>query len=131
MGIRFEVTTEPEFTIEELALQLAEALHGGINAKRDADSFANQMQVETRKIAELEFLIRQVESFHKNPPEKISRMEPLATYSLESLNEQINESKHLRSEWAERQTECLKAIQKYKETEARLQKELTDRRKSK
>lgn len=128
MGYRLEVTTHPKFSTEELAQQLAEALHSGINARRDADTFANQMQIENRKIAELEFLVRQVEAFHKNPPEKVSRMEPLASYDIDSLKEQIEESKRLMSEWADKKSESLNSVQKYREEEARIQKELSDRR---
>lgn len=131
MGYRLEVTTHPQFSTEELALQLAEALHGGINARRDADSYANQMQIENRKVAELEFLVRQVEAFQKNPPENVSRMEPLATYNIDSLKEQIEEAKALRAKWADMQSESLRSVQYYKETEARLQKELAERRSKK
>ena len=129
MSIRLVATTHPQFNTEELAFQLAEALHGEINCQRDADAFANQMVVENRKIAEIEFLIRQVEAFHKNPPEHISRMEPLASYDISSLQTQAEEAKSLRGEWADKKSMSLVLAYKYKEDQARLQKELSDRNK--
>lgn len=131
MGIRLEVTTHPQFSTEELAIQLAEAMHRGINARRDADTFANQMQIENRKISELQFLVRKVEDFNRNPPEHVSRMEPLASYDIESLKKEIDEAKELRAEWANKQSEALKVVQDSKAEEARLQRELAERRSSK
>lgn len=131
MGIRLEVTTHPQFTVEELAFQLAEAMQGAIVCQRDAEAFGNQMQIENRKIAELEFVIRQVEAFHKNPPSEVSRMEPLMSYDIEKLREEIQEAKVLRTKWAEERDSALQKVARHKAEQGRLQGEINSRNKSK
>lgn len=129
MGITFKVEHEPEFTVEQLAMQLAEALQGAFNSKKDAMSFTEQMQVEGRKIADLEFTVRQVEHHLKNPPkEKTSRMDPLDTYDLGAIQDQIQEAKERRKDWAQRNSD---ALQKATELDARaavIQGEIAQRR---
>jgi len=129
MGIRFEVTALPQFSVEELAVQLGESLQGSIDGQNDIRTYQEQIRVERRKITELELLITQVESFRSNMPVKVSRMEPMMQYDLDSLKEEVKVSNDRITDWEDIIQVAQDKIQRCQQDTIRLQKELSDRSK--
>ena len=129
MGVRFEVTTAPKFSVEELAIQLADALQSSSDAQNDVTTYNEQIIVERRKISDLEILSVKVQSFRDNMPEKVSRMEPMMQYDLVAMGEEAATSKASIEDW-EKMIEVANHKHKRNQKESiRLQKELRKQKK--
>lgn len=91
MNVTFKVETHPEFTVEQLAIQLAGALQGTMSAQEDTTVFQEDIRTQRRKIMDLQLLLTQIKAFRDNPPAKISRMEPLMQYDKKAIQKEIVE----------------------------------------
>jgi len=128
MGIRLEVTTHPNFTVEDLAMQLAESLQGSFDAQQDVQTFGAQKEVERTKVAHLEGTLKEVKEFKEHPPEKVSRMDPLATYNVKMLHADIDVANKRLADWEERILVASDKMVSYQKDSARLQMELKQRK---
>lgn len=126
MGLRFEVTTHPEFTVEELANQLANNLQNAANAQADVIVYQEQIRTEKRKIAEESILMDQIKTFRANPPAKISRMEPMMQYDLEMMEKELALTHDRISDWEKMIEEAIEITQECQKETIRLQKEIAD-----
>lgn len=128
MGIELKVETHPQFTVGELATQLAESLQGAVDAQGDVLTYQEQSRIERKKCIELEVLTDQIVAFRKNPPQVVSRMEPMMQYDLPSMEEQIKESKDRIEQYNEIVKAAQNKIKRCQQDTVRLQKEIADRR---
>jgi uncharacterized small protein (DUF1192 family) len=128
MGIKLEVTTHPEFTVEQLAFQLAECLQSKHNALLDADVFSSQIRIESQKVFSLQNILYEVKRFQQNPPERISRMDPLATYKVTDIMNEIELAKKRAEDWTNRSSEAMAKVTELDKRLAQLQKEISSRR---
>ena len=92
--IRFEITRDrPEDSLQRMAIQLAEALTKSSTYQVDANTFSEAANAERQKAQQLQGVLFQIKERQKNPPTKVSRMDPLAEYDLESCEKQFEELK--------------------------------------
>jgi len=127
MQVRFDVKTHPQFTVEQLAVQLAESLQGSFDAQKEVQTFSAQVDTEKRKIFQLEDILLKVREFKKAPPGKISRMDPLATYQAQDIESDINTAKERLSDWNKRSVEASEKAVDLQKTANRLQLEIGKR----
>jgi len=124
MGITFKIEHHPEFTAEQLALQLGEVLQGSFDSQKEAATFAEQAVAEGRKISELEAVLAKVEAYRSDPFTKTSRMNPLATYDLNAIGAQIKEARKCQESLLEMQSATLERAVSLQKKSAELQREI-------
>ena len=88
VGFKIE-ETRPEERLEKLAIQLAEALDNASRLQLDGETYKTAAAAELQKARQLQDVIFQIKEREKNPPAKVSRMDPLAHYDLEDCQEQL------------------------------------------
>jgi hypothetical protein len=81
--------TKPEDAPERLAVRLAEIINGIGNFYAEADAFKRQGTSERSKAAGLRNVIFELKERKKNPPAKVSRMDPYNTYDLEACEAEL------------------------------------------
>ena len=80
--------SRPEDAPERLAIRTAELLTGIRNGNFDVQAFNTQAQAEKKKATDLTMVIMTLEDRKKDPPKKVSRMDPYATYDLDMCLEE-------------------------------------------
>jgi len=83
----------PEDSPNSLAIRLVEAFQAAANSQADADALRFSAQSERTKAQQIQDAIFQLKERKKNPPAKVSRMDPLNEYSLEACETQLAELK--------------------------------------
>lgn len=92
--VRFEITTDkPEESPNSLAILLAEAMDAASKNQQDGDTYRVAATAELQKARQLQDVIFQIRERRKNPPVKISRMDPLNQYVLEDCEKELKKFK--------------------------------------
>ncbi len=115
-------------SVESLAVKLAEALHGASRYQVDVRSFRASAAQERRKGAELVVLIHRTKEWRRNPPAKISRMEPLAQYDLDAMWEERKLALRRAGRFDEVAAEYARKIVECEGDAAHLQREIREER---
>jgi hypothetical protein len=100
--VGLKVEHEPTTTPGQLAIELAESMQNAINYRADAVAFREHSVFEAGKIRKLNTVLFQLKERERNPPEKISRMDPLGEYNLDMINEEIALAKARTKEFSDR-----------------------------
>lgn len=129
MGIKLVATYEDPVSSADLAIYLAEALQGVQNAERDAAAYLSEMQTENQKLIQLTFTLDQVKRYQKNPPPNPSRMDPMLSYDLDAIEDQIQECRNRVQRWTQTREDALNKVVELQTEMARLQTELLERKK--
>lgn len=88
--IRFEITeSRPEDEPNVLAIKMAECLNTAALAQQDGETYKTAAGAELQKARQLQDVIFQIKEREKNPPAKVSRMDPLSHYDLEDCEKQL------------------------------------------
>lgn len=87
-GIKIEEYNQ-EDDISFLAIRLAEELHCASAKQKDYESFSAGAFAERKKALNLQDVIFKLKERQKNPPKKVSRMDPLNFYELETCEEEL------------------------------------------
>ena len=98
--IGFKVEHSPRYTASQLAIMLGEAMQNSINFKADAKAFQEHSEFEIKKVRRFKALLKKLENRKKNPPEKVSRMDPLASYNETLILEELSQSKQRSKDFA-------------------------------
>lgn len=91
--------TRPENTAEWLAKQLIEALESERVHRMERQSYEVNARSEAQKIQQFKEVIRELKRRKKNPPKKVSRMDPYNTYDLGMCEEELAQSIQRRQEF--------------------------------
>ena len=127
MQVRFEVVNHPEFTVEELAVQLAESLQGSMDSQNDARVYQEQIRTEKRKIVDEGALVARIQDWRSNPPSRVSRMEPMMQYNLDMMKYEIEIASTRIEEWKELIATSEAKTKQCQQDTIRLQKEIAGR----
>lgn len=88
--IRFEITTDnPESSPNVLAITMAECMQNAAQLQQDGEAYKNAASAELQKARQIKDVIFQIKEREKNPPVKVSRMDPLREYDLEDCENQL------------------------------------------
>jgi uncharacterized membrane protein YgaE (UPF0421/DUF939 family) len=99
--IGFKIEVNDGNTPKTLAIKLAEAMQNSINYRNDARAFREHSQFEVEKAKNLKRVLVQLKEREKNPPTKVSRMDPLAEYNKEAVEQEIDQAMQRCREFAE------------------------------
>lgn len=81
--------TKQEDDPKRLAIRLAEIINGIGVLYGDVQTFKTQATSERAKAANLRNVIFELKERKKNPPKKVSRMDPYNTYDLEACEKEM------------------------------------------
>lgn len=92
--IRFKIEEDvPENSPNVLAIKLAEALDSAAKFQLDGETYRAAATAELQKAKQLQNVIFQIKERAKNPPQKISRMDPLSHYNLQDCELELSKFK--------------------------------------
>lgn len=78
--------------LDDLATHLAQYLQGVHNYTTDSRLYADRANVERKRAVDMRKVLEQIEDRRINgPPEKVSRMDPLATYDPMAVSTQASQ----------------------------------------
>jgi hypothetical protein len=86
--VRLEVSITPEDPAK-LAMQLAAAYEGALAGDAEAAAFDQQAVVEDAKATQLVELLDKLREYRSRPAPAGRRMDPMATYDVEALKDEI------------------------------------------
>jgi hypothetical protein len=112
IGLRVE-HSKPEEQAQRLAVQLAEALTGEANWRRDADTFgrkANEFEATAVGLLEVLRRIKERDRIFAEGREykSTSRMDPILTYNKDAVLKQYNQTKEQAAEFQKNSKQFLK-----------------------
>ena len=84
--------TRPENSAKWLAMQLVEAFEKERVHRVEKQSYKINANSEGQKIQQLKAVIHELKEREKNPPKKISRMDPYNTYDLNLCKEELDQA---------------------------------------
>jgi len=112
-GYRVKVErTRPENSPEHLAMLLVEALDAERVHMMEEQSYKTNALAEGQKVQQLREVISELKRREKDPPKKISRMDPYATYDIDLCKEELKQAQDRMQEFnhtAASHTEGIKA----------------------
>ena len=92
-GHRVKVDRErPENSPQWLSMQLVEAFEEERVHRMQKQSYQTNATSEGQKIQQLKTVIQELKNREKNPPQKISRMDPYNTYDLGLCEEELTQA---------------------------------------
>ena len=88
--VTFKIENDrPEDSPNSLAIQMAECMQNSSQFQTDGEVYKTAASAELQKAKQLQNVIFQIKERQKNPPAKVSRMDPLAHYDLEDCETQL------------------------------------------
>jgi len=98
--VGLKVETEPVVKPQDLAIQLVESIENASLHRNNAKAFREHSQYEGGKIRTLNDVLFQLKERKRNPPVKVSRMDPLGEYNVDMIHKEIQQAKERQIEFA-------------------------------
>ena len=129
---RLEITEDrPEDDPVLLAKKLAEALMNASLRQTDAEAFAESSRAERTKARQFQDILFQLKEREKNPPAKVSRMDPLSEYDAVKIKEELEIYKKRAVELQEESDQHAESAKKHRVEAEQLQRKIHELRNKK
>jgi hypothetical protein len=118
--------TRPENSPKWLSMQLVEAFEEERVHRMEKESYKTNACSEGQKVQQLKAVIHELKERKKNPPKKISRMDPYNTYNLDLCKEELTQAMDRMQEFTQTAAKHAEGERTAQITQRDLQKRLKD-----